>query len=435
MINTVSDFLLNLIRAEKDKIDSFKIRHRVTIGNMYEGLTKEFLENAIFKDLNINIVSNSFIIDDSGKRSNEMDILIIDGKGKKLPFTTQFEVKIENVIAVIQVKKSLNKTSLVEGYNNLKNVVEYVDLNQYQDFNKRLFRNSYLGICKEDILVNGKLRNQSDSTTKEAIFEILKDEALLPPRILFGYNGYKSEFNLREGFVKFLFQNISTPSNLIHGFSPLYFPSLIINGNYSIIKNIGMPFNGSFDNGFWHFLSSNQNNPIYNLLEIIWTRISYKYNLNSSIFGDDLELFGSNLLLTGNIVNVNGSRGWNYDYKFLENSFLKKDFQKVEWSPIKLTLDQYSIIVHLCEQGELLINKVDAFIEKPSDINTKTDFIKELINTGLVMVIDNKYLRLTTKKCQCFIDQDGYFAAENKSGQLTRWIERKFGDNYLDLLN
>lgn len=109
MIKTISDFLIKLISAEKQQIDSANISHRVTIGNMYEGLTKDFLSIALFDGLNLNIITNSFIRNDQGLRSKELDILIIEGEGQKLPHTNQYDVDIKQVLAVIQVKKEIKQ--------------------------------------------------------------------------------------------------------------------------------------------------------------------------------------------------------------------------------------------------------------------------------------------------------------------------------------
>ncbi|MEZ4945564.1 MAG: hypothetical protein R2804_08560 [Cyclobacteriaceae bacterium] len=67
MIKTVSDFLEKLKLEEKKKIDALGIKHRPTIGNTYEGLTSDILDKAIFKGLNLNIFSNSFVKAPDGK--------------------------------------------------------------------------------------------------------------------------------------------------------------------------------------------------------------------------------------------------------------------------------------------------------------------------------------------------------------------------------
>lgn len=435
MIKTVSDLLLKLIDAEKQKIDSLNIKHRPTIGNMYEGLTKDFLGKALFDGLNLNILTNSFIINEDGKRSNEMDILLIEGEGTQLPHTNQYDVKFEQVIAVIQVKKRLNKQSILEGYENLKNVVEILDNMQYEDYHKRLFIDSYQGTCNEHVLDNGNLRKHFDSTTKEAIFYILKEEVLMPPRILLGYEGYKTEKSLRDGFVNFLFDNLSTPEKQIPGFSPLHFPNLIINKDISIIKNNGMPFCSGLIEGNWPFYTTEKSNPINNLLELIWTRLSYKFKLSSDIFGEDLTLDGANVFLRGNIVNCGGNIGWNFHYEGLSQKTLSKKYSIEEWQPTTLTIEQFHIVTYLCKNGQLLVTRINSELAKIDSEVDIEDFINSLIETKLVGIDGRKYLRLLTKKCQCFISKDGYFAADNKSGKLTRWASKHYGDKTLDLRN
>ena len=435
MINTVSDFLIELISAEKVRINSLGIPHRVTIGNMYEGLTKDFLKNAMFEGLDLKIITNSFIKNESGQRSNEMDILIIEGVGEKLPHTNQYDVNIKQVVAVIQVKKKLNKQSIIEGYENLRNVIEIADNIQYEEYHKSLFVDSYVGICNEHVLDNGKLRKHFDSSTKEAIFYILKEEVTMPPRILFGYEGYSTEKSLRDSFANFLFENLSTEEKFIHGFSPLHFPSLIINENISIIKNNGMPFSGGLINGNWPFYTTNTRNPIYNLLEILWTRLSYKYKISSDIFGDDLTIDKANVFLLGNIVNCGGQVGWNIHYEGISQKTLSIEYDLDAWEPTQLTIEQHFIIAYLCNHEEILITKINEILKDIGKRVIIEDFIESITETRLVGIDGRKYLRLLTKECKCFFYNGEYFAADDKSGRFSRWVFKNYGDSVLDLRN
>lgn len=435
MIKTVSDFLINLISAEKQQIDSSNITQRVTIGNMYEGLTKDFLEKALFEGLNLNIITNSFIKNERGLRSKELDIIIIEDKGQKLPHTDQYDVDIKQVLAVIQVKKKLNKQHIIEGYENLRNVVEIADEIPYEDYHKQLFIDAYVGVCNEHIMDNGKLRKHFDSSTKEAIFHVLKEEVVLPPRILLGYEGYTTEKGLRDGFVNFLFENLSTEEKLISGFSPLHFPNLIINEDISITKNNGMPFCGQLINGNWAFYTTNNRNPIYNLLEIIWTRLSYKYNLSSDIFGDDLIIDGANVFLLGNIVNCGGQMGWHFQYQTISQERLSKEYALEEWKPTQLSVEEYYIIVYLCNHGKVLITKINEVLASIGKSVIIEDFINSILEKKLVGVDGRKYLKLLTKKCKCFIHKEEYFAADDKNGIFTKWVSKNYGENILDLRN
>src|SRR6185437_3753411 len=103
MIKTIAELLEIIKKAEVKKIEALKIKHRPTIGNTYEGLTSELLERGVFINLNINIVTNSFILIENGKRSEKFEIMIIEGKGKKIIYTKdQYDVNFDQVIAVIQ---------------------------------------------------------------------------------------------------------------------------------------------------------------------------------------------------------------------------------------------------------------------------------------------------------------------------------------------
>src|SRR6218665_3386667 len=98
MIETIADLLKTLVEIEKEEIDARGIKHTPTIGNMYEGLTAEILSRALPKEVRLNIVRNSFILKENGSRSAEMDVMLIEGEGKLIPYSQgQFDVNFEQV--------------------------------------------------------------------------------------------------------------------------------------------------------------------------------------------------------------------------------------------------------------------------------------------------------------------------------------------------
>ncbi|MDJ1505017.1 DUF6602 domain-containing protein [Xanthocytophaga agilis] len=426
MINTVADLLQELKDAEVKRLDSLKIKHRPTIGNMHEGLVGNILEKALFKGFNINIVKNSFIRTANGTRSEELDIMIIEGHGKQLPYTDQYDVEFDKVIAVIQVKKTLNTAQLESAYSNLKNVYDISEFKSYPDYSKRMFRNSYRGICQEDIFERGRTRKTFKSSTTELIYHMSRLEALMPARIVFGYNGFTSEYGLRQGFVKFLSANKSKTLNMKPGFGPLNFPDLILNNQFSLVKANCLPYAGRMTEYQWPFFLSSSENPLLKLLEIIWTRLSYKYKLSSEIFGDDLELEGMNAFLFANLVYIDGVRGWNYEYIKLTNNKLQKQKGNSEWLPVALSDAQHHIIAYLCKYNSIYIGKINRSLSS-IQISVDTEvFVKEIIETGLVYK-DGPTLKLLTERCSCvYIPNEGYYAAENKSEQLTKWCDKRF---------
>ena len=58
MINTIKDLLESLRLQGINEISAFlDIKHGPTIGDMYEGLTKEMMDKAIFKNLDLKVCS------------------------------------------------------------------------------------------------------------------------------------------------------------------------------------------------------------------------------------------------------------------------------------------------------------------------------------------------------------------------------------------
>lgn len=424
MINTIAELLERIKEEEKKRIDLLNITHRPTIGNTYEGLTEALLNKAIFKDLNLNIVTNSFIKADDGTRSDEMDIILIEGNGELIPYTKdQFDVSFKQVIAVIQVKKRLNKNEISSSYENLRNILDKSDNGPMPSFAARLFRDSYRGICKQDVIQSGKERTTFESSTTELMYHILKVESTLPARIVFGYEGYKSEYALREGLVKFLADNKSEPESLKHGFGPLNFPNLIINGNYTLLKGDGMPYGSQMLDGQWAFYLSSSEAPILKFLEVIWTQLSYRFELPVEIFGEDLDTEGTNLFLKANIVNVGGFRGWNYEYVALSKKTLEKNIGNKEWEPVKLSTEENHVISYLCKYDKLRIDQINQKLDMIGKEVDLIEFIESLIKTGLVYQNGNE-LKLLTDQCQVVcIPGRGFYAADNKTGRLSRWVD------------
>lgn len=75
MITKVSDLLQHLIKIEKNKLNEYELYHNPSIGRMYEGLTKKFLDIIIPEELNIRVVSG-FICDDDAL-SRQIDCMIV----------------------------------------------------------------------------------------------------------------------------------------------------------------------------------------------------------------------------------------------------------------------------------------------------------------------------------------------------------------------
>lgn len=115
----LKDIFENLEKALYNDM-SVKIQHNVSDGKYREYLVTKLLEKIIPSKYNI---TNGFIIDSDNNISKEMDVIIYD-RNYVPPFfdETYTIVPIEAVIAVIQVKTTLDTDSLKDSVNNLNSI-------------------------------------------------------------------------------------------------------------------------------------------------------------------------------------------------------------------------------------------------------------------------------------------------------------------------
>lgn len=149
MIETIHELLVAMKEKGIEEIEPYlNIGHNPTIGDMYEGLTLQIMEKSIFKDFNLHVVSGK-IVNVSGKFSNQIDCMIVIGDGEKLPYSDNYIYSINNVIAVIEVKKKLFSNELSEAYDNLKSVVDLGLLDR--DLRLDMLRDAFTGISKMNL--------------------------------------------------------------------------------------------------------------------------------------------------------------------------------------------------------------------------------------------------------------------------------------------
>lgn len=414
MIVTISDFLQTLIKKEKEIIKEYEIiKHGPTIGDMYEGLTTHFLEIAMFKGLDIRIVAGK-IKNDNGDFSNEIDCMIVEGEGEKIPYTNKFIYEYSQVIAVIEVKKTLYLDEIKDSYEKMKNIYSISD---YKLESSKGLRDAFRQIVKKE------LPNYSDlkklSFEEEMIYHTLLNHEIMPVRIALGYYGYKSEFALREAFFSYLTDNVQSK-----GFSPVVFPDLIISGDSSLLKLHAMPYIGPIDvEGYWNFYGSTQDHPIRILLELIWTRLSYKYSISSDIFGEDLEQEVINQFLRCKAVRQGEAMGWEVRYELIEKHDLSNKPSTHEWMPEEVTDQEAVLLMMLCNYGTLKAN--DEPLEDYDLYNEKSleEVIQSLQVRGLAYQ-DEEEIGLLTDECQVVTARGKWYVADNKSGRFSNWLMR-----------
>lgn len=419
-IYSLSDLLYALAKQENEVLKSYGIQHRPTIGNQYEGLTAEILNKSIFGDLHLIVARNSFI---EGSNT-EYDIILADGNGMSVKYSErQFIFKPQQVLAVIQVKKNLYGAEVKDSYENLATIAPLYYGKPTEEYVCKWATTSVRNSLGKHISAYKKGELNID---EEYLYHTLVTEPQIPVRIVLGYNGYSSETNFRKGIVEYLETCKTTANERKNGYGPNDMPNLIVCEGFSCVKITGAPFCPIYDSsngGWWNLLGTSSYNPMYFKSETIWTKLSYKFQLPSFIFGKDLKTPCLSSLLDAKIHVDNGIPiGWDYDYNFMTAQELSQNNIIEEWKPVEIDKVQWVILGELGEKGSVCIKdnkELECFViqEGYSDLN---DFIDKLLATRLV-TIDSDNLRLLTYKCDRVCVKGKWYAAENVTGRLTNW--------------
>ena len=122
--------------------------------------------------------------------------MFIVGEGEKIPYTDKFIYDCSKVIAVIQVKKNLYSDDIQSSLTNLKSVIDVTEEREGEYYHGNMIKSSYRMICHEETPLRSEI--SSLNFEKEMIYHILTLEAFYPIRIVWGYNGFSSEFSLEK---------------------------------------------------------------------------------------------------------------------------------------------------------------------------------------------------------------------------------------------
>jgi hypothetical protein len=431
MIITAADFLdqFKKYALEKVKREDKDIKHTVAIGDNYEGLTSELMNRAIFEGLNLKMVERSFIYNDSGDMSDELDCILVVGEGQRMTFANRYKYHIKDVIAVFQVKKNLYADAIDDSHQNLRSVLGVAEPRNPEPYVGRLHRDAYRGLTSKEL--PSKDRRERFTDRENLMYHYLLMEAFFPLRIVIGYYGYSTEYGLREGFVKKLEQ--IAKDGPVKGYGPGSFPNLIICGENTIVKNNGMPMAIPLveDDFYYHVLTSSPGRAMYHLLEMVWTRLSYKFELGSGIFGDDFETEATHPFISCKERKIDKeSWAWEYMYWPLTRKQLSLPLNHIPWAPVEIDKDKY-IILSILGQFEFVDidneEEIKKFVEE-NQIDIKV-LIKELIDSRLVYQDESRVGLLTDELAMVFAPDGKLYAAENKSGEMNNFIHNQVLQN------
>lgn len=428
MIDSISDLIRALRDQEQSIIEKENIKHPVILGEQFENLTKRlvtesFLTSPIFRNLDLH-VTDGFIINADGSDSKQLDCLLTVGSGKDIAYSSgRKRYRLSDVIAVIEVKKTLYGTELTDAYDNLISTI-----------NKKVFDPDSFGIL--DLAFRSITGSPLPETNEElahlseqsqATYYCLRNDACLPIRIVFGYGGYTTEAGLRKGFINNL-QRRFTPGTRSLGIDPASIPNLILCGDVAICKLNGMPIAAYSAQAphSWLLVGSTDLHAIRVFLDIILSRIVSKFQLHCDIFGEDLSLEPLNILLQSEFIHFGDQRGWRYTAENLPKKSTSNSSALIAWQPTELSADEFHLIIRLCAEEYITATDARLFCEYVSSQGRDpADIFRKLIQCRLIYPTSDGTYRLLTKQLQPAILPDGRFVAgENNTGKFTRWLER-----------
>lgn len=419
MIASFADFLLQLKEKEEAILAAQKIKHAPTIGDMYEGLSKALLSRAIPLNVNLRIV-DGFLKDAQGDLSPQIDCMVVTGEGDRIPHTDSYVWKIEDVLAVFEIKKNLYSAEVSDAYPKLRKVsTMFTDAWLAQGRELPIDRSAKAFEMTTGVALPHASCIDGFDLQLQQIFQTIFIEEYAPLRVLLGYQGFVSEYSLREGFIGYL-ENFPKPSP---GFGLNSFPNQIICGMNSIVVATGHPYCSRLVNGRWAAVMSSSENPLRILLEMFWTKICCRFNL---AMPDDDSLIEESFspLLFAEAGRIGEELGWSYRVEQLSNADLVARKSRT-WEPMFVSTALASILMVLNKKGSIGIDDLDfeRFLEKEG--KTREKMIEEIVSMGLG-AISGKSLRAMQTFAVAFLP-DGRTAVAFEQDRLQLWMSQNLG--------
>jgi hypothetical protein len=421
MIKNASEMLTAFIAAEREKVDSIDMPHMPTLGSAYEAIANAGIENSFVLPPNLDLrVVSGFI---SGI-PNQIDGMLVRGEGQRYGLTDQYIYPIEQVLCVLEVKKTLNKADLVDGISHLAAVQRLF----VQNFSARYEAGEHFefDLARESFeKITGRAGPRSSagisalSPTEQLIFGILARQLYAPITVLLGFDGYSTERGLREAMLDIVESNAGPDSNA----SPDILPSLITAGSFTLVKCTGRPYLACGAEDEWVVLASARHNVARILLEFLWTKISMFFNVRMP-FGLDMDHENLKELLLAKGVILDGKVSLHLRSASFSEKYLQRPAVTL-WQPAKLS----SAAVYLAESASFLggclqLNKsLGEYIKKNHCIELG-QAITELVKTN-VFSINDDLLQVVSSRALIASFDDGTGYADLDGERLQSWCDEQ----------
>ena len=419
MIRNIADFLSALVEEEAEKLSSYELKHCPTIGKMYEGLSADLLSRTFPDGLGMKVVEG-FVVGPNGESSGQIDCMLVQGEGERVPFTDSYKWPVWDVIAVFEIKKNLYGKDLLDSFGHLRQV--YESFSSWFHGGTNLGHRFRIGMALRAFEQITGLKAPSFSKFTEelslehqAIFYSVVIEHVKPLSVVLGYGGYANEKSLREGLIDLLAKQKPGP-----GWGVPSFPSMISCNGASLLKATGNPYSLPMVGEYWDFFLSTRKNPVHLLLELIWTRIEVLSQVGMP-WGDDHSRETLNRFVSAKTTVEERGVGWEYRWDPYTKEMDEPGEGSVPWHPQQVSDLQHATFVQLCQDESIDTSDLrwQTSIEKEGlDI---TSFIRSMQRTGYVSM-DGETMCLSAVALRCAdLDGIGKCVGENNDGRFTHF--------------
>lgn len=237
LVREMASLIDVILKKGISEIESHHMPHMPTHGKAYEGLLRHIITQDVLSENGINLyVGEGFVRSNGSLLPKQMDIVISTKPGKEYSYSGSFYYDIENVVALIESKKTLDKFELEKCLKDsiaLKNfALEALMKRDFQNKAGKLYLQSHDNIQKSIS------RSRREPFTNEDLLRTIEDISLdcaSPLYIVYGYNGYKTKEGLSSALIDLLIKLGNNNYNISR------IPNIIVNERFSTVKLSSSP--------------------------------------------------------------------------------------------------------------------------------------------------------------------------------------------------
>ncbi len=432
MIKNASELLAAFMEAERKAVEAIPMDHMPTLGAAFEAIVSSGIDSKFVLPPGLDLRVVSGFIDGL---KNQLDCMLVCGEGVRYGKTDQYIYPIDQVLCVLEVKKTLSKAELMDGIGHLADVqrrflrhfVERFNAGEIHDFEQA--RETYTKVTGSASPLTAKDLDAAPVDVR-LLFSTLARQMYAPVTVLLAFDGYETERGLREALVDIVGVDIGKESNAV----PDLLPSLISVGNLSLVKCNGQPYVALVGGDRWVAVASARHNAALVLLEVIWTKIDRFCGVRMP-FGPEVDVETLECVLTAMGAREGDIEGWVWRSFSKSEKALNSRPAAVPWEPAKLGRGAISVTNLLAFRGGVIELDQDLrdYIKRTHDEDLEK-IAAELVRSSAFRLRGNQ-LQVIPPAAFVVALPDGTGLAGPQREPLERWCaDQQLQDTFMNLM-